>query len=94
MTTEAPDPQTLTSWHDAFQHHPIPAVRRLETQLRADLKAGREKVRGLVGCVFPVFFFVGASSASSSASSLSLRILFFFVRWRVLSTPLTPAMRN
>lgn len=48
MATEPPDPKTLTSWHDAFQY-PIPAVRRMETHLRADVAAGREKVRGLVG---------------------------------------------
>jgi len=50
MATEAPDPKTFTSWQDAFQY-PIPAVRRMEAQLRGDIASGREKVRGLVGFV-------------------------------------------
>ncbi len=52
MATEAPTPQTLTSWEDAF-HHPIPTTRRLETQLRADVAANQEKVRAIVGSVVP-----------------------------------------
>ena len=51
MALEPPDPKTLTSWTDAFQYQ-IPAVRRMEKQLRADVAAGRERVRGLVGYVF------------------------------------------
>ena len=42
------DPASITSWEDAFQH-PIPQVRQLERQLRADLTANKEKLRGLVG---------------------------------------------
>ncbi|KAI9872306.1 MAG: para-aminobenzoate synthase, (PABA) [Pleopsidium flavum] len=51
MATEAPDPKTFTSWQAAFQY-PIPAVRRMEAQLRGDVASGREKVRGLVGASY------------------------------------------
>ncbi|KAF8245089.1 hypothetical protein K440DRAFT_662987 [Wilcoxina mikolae CBS 423.85] len=42
------DPSSISSWEDAFQH-PIPQVRQLERQLRADLSSNKEKLRGLVG---------------------------------------------
>ena len=48
MTTEAPDPKVFSSWEDAFQY-PIPAVRRMEQQLRNDIASNREKLRTLVG---------------------------------------------
>ena len=48
MAAEAPDPKTFKSWNDAFQY-PIPAIRRMEQQLRGDLDANREKLRTLVG---------------------------------------------
>lgn len=47
-TIEAPDPQTFESWEDAFRY-PIPTVRRMEQQLRADRATNREKLRNLVG---------------------------------------------
>lgn len=48
MSTSPIDPATINTWEDAFQH-PIPSVRVLERQLRADLQTNKEKLRGLVG---------------------------------------------
>ncbi|KAJ5139327.1 uncharacterized protein N7515_004175 [Penicillium bovifimosum] len=48
MAPEAPDPQSLKSWHDAFQY-PIPTVRRVEQELRRDIASNKEKLRALVG---------------------------------------------
>ena len=48
MAAEAPDPATFKSWEEAFQF-PIPAVRRMEQQLRNEIAGNREKVRTLVG---------------------------------------------
>jgi hypothetical protein len=48
MTTDAPDPRAFQSWEDAFQY-PIPTVRKLEQQLRANADDNREKLRSLVG---------------------------------------------
>ena len=48
MATEAPDPKTFKSWEDAFQYA-IPAVRRMEQQLRSEISANRERLRTLVG---------------------------------------------
>jgi hypothetical protein len=48
MAPEAPDPQSLKSWHDAFQY-PIPTVRRVEQELRRDISSNKEKLRALVG---------------------------------------------
>lgn len=50
MAPEAPDPQSLKSWHDAFQY-PIPTVRRVEQELRRDIASNKEKLRALVGLV-------------------------------------------
>ncbi|KAA8913117.1 hypothetical protein FN846DRAFT_772638 [Sphaerosporella brunnea] len=48
MSVPTIDPSSIGSWEDAFQH-PIPQVRQLERQLRADLASNKEKLRGLVG---------------------------------------------
>lgn len=48
MAPEAPDPQSLKSWHDAFQY-PIPTARRVEQELRRDIASNKEKLRALVG---------------------------------------------
>ncbi len=48
MSTPAVDAKSLKSWEDAFQH-PIPAVRRMEQQLRREHAANAEKLRQLVG---------------------------------------------
>ncbi|KAJ5376472.1 hypothetical protein N7509_013358 [Penicillium cosmopolitanum] len=48
MAPEAPDPQSLKSWQDAFQY-PIPTVRRVEQELRRDIASNKEKLRALVG---------------------------------------------
>ncbi|OQE34900.1 hypothetical protein PENCOP_c015G07893 [Penicillium coprophilum] len=48
MAPEAPDPQSLKSWEDAFQY-PIPTVRRVEQELRRDIMSNKEKLRALVG---------------------------------------------
>ncbi|KAJ5166411.1 uncharacterized protein N7482_005192 [Penicillium canariense] len=48
MAPEAPDPESLKSWHDAFQY-PIPTVRRVEQELRRDIASNKEKLRALVG---------------------------------------------
>lgn len=53
MAPEAPDPQSLKSWHDAFQY-PIPTVRRVEQELRRDIASNKEKLRALVGYVVNV----------------------------------------
>jgi hypothetical protein len=51
MATEVLDPKTFGSWEDAFKY-PIPAVRRMEVQLRNDINANREKLRTLVGASY------------------------------------------
>lgn len=48
MAREGPDPQSLSSWEDAFQY-PIPTVRRVEQELRRDIASNKEKLRALVG---------------------------------------------
>ncbi|KAJ5612694.1 hypothetical protein N7510_005888 [Penicillium lagena] len=48
MAPEAPDPQSLKTWKDAFQY-PIPTVRRVEQELRRDIASNKEKLRALVG---------------------------------------------
>ena len=50
LAAEAPDPKTFKAWEDAFKY-PIPAVRRMEQQLRNDISANRERLRTLVGFV-------------------------------------------
>lgn len=50
MTAQLPDPRDFNSWEDAFQH-PLPAVRKLEQQLRSNAVENREKLRSLVGYV-------------------------------------------
>ncbi|KAI9822261.1 MAG: hypothetical protein M1832_003084 [Thelocarpon impressellum] len=51
MAAEAPDPKSLADWQDAFQS-PVPVVRRMEQQLRADLSTNKEKLRSLVGASY------------------------------------------
>ncbi|KAI9740213.1 MAG: hypothetical protein M1834_004791 [Cirrosporium novae-zelandiae] len=48
MATDRLDPKTFKSCEEAFQY-PIPAVRRMEHQLRGDISANKEKLRTLVG---------------------------------------------
>ncbi|KAJ5887672.1 hypothetical protein N7495_007713 [Penicillium taxi] len=48
MAPEAPDPQSLKSWHDAFEY-PIPTVRRVEQELCRYIESNKEKLRALVG---------------------------------------------
>ena len=48
MSPITPDAKTLKTSEDAFQL-PIPAVRRLEQQLRNDYVANEEKMRQLIG---------------------------------------------
>lgn len=50
MAAEALDPKVLKSWEDAFRL-PLPAVRRMEQQLRNDISGNRDKLRTLVGYV-------------------------------------------
>lgn len=50
MASEAPDPQNLKSWQDAFQY-PIPTVRRVDQELRRDIETNKERLRALVGSV-------------------------------------------
>lgn len=47
---DAPEPQSLKSWQDAFQY-PVPTVRRVEQELRRDIENNKEKLRALVGFV-------------------------------------------
>ncbi|KAK3719722.1 hypothetical protein LTR37_004259 [Vermiconidia calcicola] len=51
MAGQIPDPQTLNSWEDAFQH-PLPIVRKLEQQLRRNIDDNRQKLRSLVGASY------------------------------------------
>ncbi|MCJ1249914.1 hypothetical protein MMC30_007140 [Trapelia coarctata] len=51
MAAEAPDPKTFESWEDAFQFA-IPAVRRMEQQLRSEISGNRERLRTLVGASY------------------------------------------
>ncbi|KAI9753029.1 MAG: hypothetical protein M4579_005371 [Chaenotheca gracillima] len=51
MSVEAPDPKSFKTWDEAFQY-PIPAVRRMEQQLRGDLTANRDRLRTLVGASY------------------------------------------
>lgn len=51
MASQIPDPRTLESWEDAFQH-PLPVVRRLEQQLRKNIDDNRQKLRSLVGASY------------------------------------------
>jgi len=48
MASEAPDPRTFRKWEDAFAY-PVPAIRRMEQQLRSDISTNRERLRSLVG---------------------------------------------
>ena len=48
MAAEALDPKTFKSWEDAFQYA-VPAVRRMEQQLRGNISGNRERLRTLVG---------------------------------------------
>jgi hypothetical protein len=47
---EAPDPRSFKTWEDAFQF-PVPVIRKLEQQLRANANENREQLRTLVGYV-------------------------------------------
>ena len=51
MAGQVPDPRTLNSWEDAFQH-PLPVVRKLEQQLRKNIDDNRQKLRSLVGASY------------------------------------------
>ncbi|KAI9882546.1 MAG: hypothetical protein M1823_005706 [Watsoniomyces obsoletus] len=51
MTTPAVDAKSLKTWEDAFQY-PIPAVRRMEQQLRREHAGNAEKLRQLVGASY------------------------------------------
>ncbi|KAF2491293.1 hypothetical protein BU16DRAFT_529846 [Lophium mytilinum] len=51
MTNEAPDPRSFNTWEDAFQF-PVPVIRKLELQLRANANENREKLRTLVGASY------------------------------------------
>lgn len=48
MAASLPNPRDFKSWEDAFQY-PLPAVRKLEQQLRSHAAENREKLRSLVG---------------------------------------------
>src|SRR5436305_1500246 len=47
-STTPPDPKTLASAQSAFAY-PLPAVRLMERQLRAEADAGKDRVRSVVG---------------------------------------------
>ncbi|MCJ1473005.1 hypothetical protein MMC13_001654, partial [Lambiella insularis] len=51
MANEGPDPRTFKSWEDAFEYA-VPAVRRMEKQLRSDIASNRERLRTLVGASY------------------------------------------
>lgn len=48
MAAIPPTPSTLRSWEEAFDH-PLPVVRKLESQLRTQISENQNKLRSLVG---------------------------------------------
>ncbi|KAM0710785.1 hypothetical protein Q7P35_001523 [Cladosporium inversicolor] len=48
MAAMPPTPSTLQSWEEAF-NHPLPVVRKLESQLRTHISDNQTKLRSLVG---------------------------------------------
>ena len=48
MAAIPPTPSTLQSWEEAF-NHPLPVVRKLESQLRTHISENQTKLRSLVG---------------------------------------------
>lgn len=48
MAAIPPTPSTLGSWEEAF-NHPLPVVRKLESQLRTQISDNQTKLRSLVG---------------------------------------------
>lgn len=51
MATIPPTPSTLGSWEEAF-NHPLPVVRKLESQLRTQISDNQNKLRSLVGASY------------------------------------------
>ncbi|KAK0794702.1 hypothetical protein LTR75_010727 [Friedmanniomyces endolithicus] len=52
MAAHPPDPLSLTSWEEAFNHHPLPTIHNLSQQLRQHLSANRAQLRSLVGASY------------------------------------------
>jgi hypothetical protein len=48
MASIPPTPSTIRSWEEAFDH-PLPVVRKLESQLRTQITENQNKLRSLVG---------------------------------------------
>ncbi|KAM0713637.1 hypothetical protein Q7P37_010599 [Cladosporium fusiforme] len=48
MAAVPPTPSTLRSWEEAFDH-PLPVVRKLESQLRTQISENQNRLRSLVG---------------------------------------------
>ena len=48
MAVVPPSPSTLQSWEEAF-NHPLPVVRKMESQLRTQILDNQTKLRSLVG---------------------------------------------
>lgn len=51
MAALPPTPSTLRSWDEAFSH-PLPVVRKLESELRTNISSNQEKLRSLVGASY------------------------------------------
>ncbi|KAL1582610.1 hypothetical protein WHR41_08550 [Cladosporium halotolerans] len=51
MATIPPTPSSLGSWEEAF-NHPLPVVRKLESQLRTQISDNQNKLRSLVGASY------------------------------------------
>jgi hypothetical protein len=51
MAAIPPTPSTLGSWDEAF-NHPLPVVRKLESQLRIQISENQNKLRSLVGASY------------------------------------------
>ncbi|KAK1055765.1 hypothetical protein LTR74_015413 [Friedmanniomyces endolithicus] len=47
-----PDPRSLATWQEAFQHHPLPTIHALSHKLRHHLDANRAQLRSLVGASY------------------------------------------
>ena len=63
LTAEAPDPKTFEFWEDAFKY-PIPAVRRMEQQLRSEIASNRERLRTLVGSALIIWILARMTETS------------------------------
>ncbi|KXL42691.1 hypothetical protein M433DRAFT_21399 [Acidomyces richmondensis BFW] len=53
MAGQIPDSLALTTWEEAFQHHPLPNIRKLSSHLRRQLADTQSTLRARVGARYP-----------------------------------------